>query len=82
MDTVEVVFYKGEFHRRPTGKRGKKIPAALFQEYVDARTKYLDLRRGLELYFSPLKDLPMFVAKNVREGEVHRFNEDGSVTIS
>jgi hypothetical protein len=82
IDKVDVVLFKGEYHRRPTGKRAKKIPLRLFNSYVEARTEYLNLKQELESYFKTPKDKPMVIARNhVREGEVHSFGDDGEVSI-
>jgi hypothetical protein len=75
---IEVVFHKGEFHKRPykTKRQTIKVPLALFDRYVEARTAYLNFRQELESYFKTPKDKPMTVARNhiVREGEIIKFD--------
>ncbi|MDQ3816290.1 MAG: hypothetical protein M3362_01200 [Acidobacteriota bacterium] len=83
---VSQVLEKGDehYHLRPQlTYRTRKIPKRLFDQYVQRRSEYIELRRRIKRYFKPLKDKPMRVEKyHVGEGERHRFNEDGSVSIT
>lgn len=75
------------YHLRPASEKyqfykSAKVPKTLFEEYLHHRGLMLDFRKQLRFYFKPLKEKPMRIEKNhVNEGEVHKFNEDGSVTV-
>lgn len=75
------------FNRKPNDKYDfyptAQVPRDLFFNYLEARSIYLDIRKQIRQHFKPIRDKPMYVAKNhVKEGEVHKFGEDGSVTVN
>lgn len=75
------------FNRKPNDKydfyQTAQVLKELFFSYLNARSMYLDYRKQLRQYFRPIKDKPMRVERyHVREGEVHMFGDDGSVTIN
>jgi hypothetical protein len=91
MDEVEVIeiIEDGEkvFHLKPQNDKYKfypvrKIPADLFTRYIQERSQYRHTRGMIKRYFRLPKDKLMRVERNhVKENEVHKFNDDGSITI-
>ena len=85
-EEVEVVKVKekGEehYHIKPISHtarlyRSAKIPRSLFESYLEHRTAMLDERQSIRHYFNTPTDTPI----PLREGETHKFNDDGSSVI-
>lgn len=76
-----------DYHIKPSNAayrfyRSVKIPAKLFENYIKSRSAMLDYRKQIRSYFKPVTDKPFTIGKNIRPGDVHHFNDDGSVTIT
>lgn len=61
------------------------VPEGLWHKHINARTAYRDSHSYIKIFRNPPKDKPMYVTKNhtveVKPGEIHVFEGDGSVTI-
>jgi hypothetical protein len=90
-DLIEIIQVRenGEvrYYRKPESEQYQLYPSALipkllFDEYVDAKSDYVQFTRRIKLHFKTPKDKKMTVARyHVNEGETHKFGDDGSVSI-
>lgn len=93
MEDVELVIILERYKYRSISRsypnwKGKTftIPLLLFDQYLTARRKLQDLEDKIieqateQEAYTPKKDI-QYLLRKLQEEEVHKFNDDGSVTI-
>jgi hypothetical protein len=85
---IDIIKIKGEYHWKPYKNkkyRTHRVPKSLFLKYAHTRSEFYRALEALENAFKEkkIKDVPFTVAKNhVQEDEIHKFHDNGSVTIT